>query len=88
MDIVTLTLENLDKEHICCAISKNSDVQVLSKSSQLNNITYTLLISSGKRCEIIENCNKKDRYTFTRRKGPFTHERQPFPQIPLQAEKY
>ena len=38
---------------------RSPDVQVLSKSSQLNNITHTLLISSGKHCEIIENWNKK-----------------------------
>ena len=31
MDIVTLTLENLDKEHICCAISNSDDCQVASK---------------------------------------------------------
>ena len=35
MDIVTLTLENLDKEHICCAISNSDDCQVASKKAWL-----------------------------------------------------
>ena len=32
---VTVTKENLEKEHICCAISNNKDVQVTSKKSWL-----------------------------------------------------
>lgn len=31
MDYIKLTPENLDREHICCAISGNKDVQVISK---------------------------------------------------------
>ena len=31
MEYIRLTKENLEKEHICCAISGNNDVQVLSK---------------------------------------------------------
>lgn len=35
MEYIKLTLENLDKEHICCAISNNKDVQVASKKAWL-----------------------------------------------------
>ena len=28
---ITLTKENIEKEHICCAISNNKDIQVSSK---------------------------------------------------------
>ena len=31
MDYIRVTAENIDKEHICCAISNNKDVQVASK---------------------------------------------------------
>lgn len=36
MDYIRLTKENLDKEHICCAISDNRDVQVASKKAWLS----------------------------------------------------
>ena len=35
MEIITLTKENLEKEHICCAISNNNDCQVSSKKTWL-----------------------------------------------------
>lgn len=35
MNIITVTKENLDQEHICCAISNNKDIQVASKKSWL-----------------------------------------------------
>ena len=35
MEFIRVTKENLEKEHICCAISNNKDVQVLSKKSWL-----------------------------------------------------
>lgn len=35
MNIITVTKENLDLEHICCAISNNNDIQVASKKSWL-----------------------------------------------------
>ncbi|MDR2714433.1 MAG: YoaP domain-containing protein [Coriobacteriales bacterium] len=37
MNIVTLTPENLEQEHICCAISNNKDCQVSAKKSWLAN---------------------------------------------------
>lgn len=35
MEYISVTKDNLDKEHICCAISNNNDVQVSSKKSWL-----------------------------------------------------
>ncbi len=35
MDYIRVTKENLDREHICCAISSNKDVQVASKKAWL-----------------------------------------------------
>jgi len=31
MEYIRVTNENIEKEHICCAISNNNDIQVLSK---------------------------------------------------------
>ncbi|MBQ3292497.1 MAG: YoaP domain-containing protein [Mogibacterium sp.] len=36
MEYIRVTKENLDSEHICCAISKNTDVQVASKKKWLS----------------------------------------------------
>lgn len=33
MNFITVTLENLEQEHICCAISNNKDCQVAAKKS-------------------------------------------------------
>lgn len=35
MKIITITRENLEKEHICCALSNNNDCQVASKKAWL-----------------------------------------------------
>ncbi|MCR1960464.1 GNAT family N-acetyltransferase [Thomasclavelia cocleata] len=35
MEIITVDESNIDKEHICCAISSNNDIQVKSKKSWL-----------------------------------------------------
>ena len=37
MELVKLTHENLDREHICCAISNNKDIQVMSKKNWLKD---------------------------------------------------
>ncbi len=37
MDYIKLTKENLEKEHVCCAISNNNDVQVASKKAWLRD---------------------------------------------------
>ena len=31
MEYITITKENIEQEHICCALSKNNDIQVSSK---------------------------------------------------------
>lgn len=36
MELIGVTCENLEKEHICCAISSNKDVQVMSKKAWLS----------------------------------------------------
>ena len=38
MDFVKLTHENIEKEHICCAIANNKDIQVMSKKNWLKEI--------------------------------------------------
>ncbi len=35
MELVKLTHKNIEKEHICCAISDNKDIQVMSKRMPL-----------------------------------------------------
>lgn len=35
MEFIRLTHDNIDQEHICCAISDNKDIQVISKKSWL-----------------------------------------------------
>ena len=37
MEYIKVTKDNLDREHICCAISNNSDVQVSSKKAWLSD---------------------------------------------------
>lgn len=37
MDYVQVTKENIEKEHICCAISNNRDIQVSSKKNWLSD---------------------------------------------------
>ena len=35
MEYIKVTNENIEKEHICCAISNNNDIQVSSKKAWL-----------------------------------------------------
>ena len=35
MEYIKVTNENIDKEHICCAISNNNDIQVSSQKEWL-----------------------------------------------------
>ncbi len=37
MELIRLTKENIEQEHICCAISNNKDVQVSSKKAWLSD---------------------------------------------------
>ena len=34
MEYIKVTNENIEKEHICCAISNNNDIQVSSKNTK------------------------------------------------------
>ena len=36
MEYIKVTSENIEKEHICCAISNNNDIQVFSKKAWLS----------------------------------------------------
>ena len=36
MEYIRLTRDNLEQEHICCAISNNQDIQVISKKAWLS----------------------------------------------------
>ena len=36
MEYISVTSENIEREHICCAISNNNDIQVLSKKAWLS----------------------------------------------------
>lgn len=37
MEYIKVTNENIEKEHICCAISNNKDIQVSSKKHGCQN---------------------------------------------------
>ena len=37
MELVKLTHDNIEQEHICCAISNNKDIQVISKKNWLKD---------------------------------------------------
>ena len=37
MDYIKVTKDNLEKEHICCEISNNNDIQVSSKKKWLKD---------------------------------------------------
>ena len=37
MEYIQVTKENIEKEHICCAISNNKDAQVSSKKAWLTD---------------------------------------------------
>lgn len=38
MEYIKVTKENIEKEHICCAISNNNDIQVASKKLGYQNV--------------------------------------------------
>lgn len=54
MDIISITKENLEKEHICCAISNNNDCQVASKKAWLAERFDDGLIF--KKCDVRGKC--------------------------------
>lgn len=54
MQIITLTKDNLEKEHICCAISSNKDCQVASKKKWLSQRFDDGLVF--KKCDVRGKC--------------------------------
>ena len=54
MEIITLTKENLDKEHICCAISNKEDIQVVSKKQWISKRFDDGLVF--KKCDVRGKC--------------------------------
>jgi len=54
MEIITLTKDNLEKEHICCAISSNKDCQVASKKQWLYKRFDDGLVF--KKCDVRGKC--------------------------------
>ena len=48
MEIITVTKDNIEAEHICCAISNNKDIQVLSKKQWMQkNFDQGLVFKKG-----------------------------------------
>ena len=54
MNIITVAKENLEQEHICCAISSNKDCQVASKKSWLTERFIDGLVF--KKCDVRGKC--------------------------------
>ncbi len=54
MEIITLTRDNLEKEHICCAISNNKDCQVTSKKQWISKRLEDGLVF--KKCDVRGKC--------------------------------
>jgi ribosomal protein S18 acetylase RimI-like enzyme len=54
MDILTITKNNLEQEHICCAISNNKDCQVTAKKSWLAERFDDGLVF--KKCDVRGKC--------------------------------
>lgn len=54
MNIVTVTKENLEQEHICCAISNNKDCQVAAKKAWLAERFADGLVF--KKCDVRGKC--------------------------------
>lgn len=54
MEIITLTADNLEQEHICCAISSNKDCQVASKKAWLAERMQDGLMF--KKCDVRGKC--------------------------------
>jgi len=54
MEIITLTKDNLENEHICCAISSNNDCQVVSKKQWLLKRFEDGLVF--KKCDVRGKC--------------------------------
>ena len=56
MEYIRITKENLQNEHICCAISNNDDIQVSSKKQWLaqrfdEGLVFLKSVERGERLE-------------------------------------
>ena len=65
MDFVKLTHENIENEHICCAIANNKDIQVMSKKNwlkdrYLEHFFDDLYVPTGRSVEQIEEDSNND----------------------------
>ena len=47
MEYIKVTSENIENEHICCAISNNNDIQVSSKKAWLKELNGVALGSDA-----------------------------------------
>ena len=59
MEYIKVTNENIEKEHICCAISNNNDIQVSSKKVQKEEsvlLNISLLKMHGIRFQQMDIC--------------------------------
>lgn len=54
MEIIDVTKQNIEKEHICCAIASNKDCQVLSKKAWLTQRFEDGLVF--KKCDVRGKC--------------------------------
>jgi len=54
MDIITVTKENIEQEHICCAISNNKDCQVMAKKAWMKERFDEGL--TFKKCDVRGKC--------------------------------
>ena len=74
MEYIKVTNENIDKEHICCAISNNNDIQVSSKKEWLKEqfkegLVFLKSADRGICSDCRRSCKRKWRiipgYSFT-----------------------
>ena len=54
MEYIRVTKENIENEHICCAISSNKDIQVISQEYRAWKMLYR--VYSGRKCMESNQC--------------------------------
>ena len=57
MEYIRVTMDNIEKEHICCAISNNNDIQVASKKAWMKDryrdgLVFLKSVERGKRFDL------------------------------------
>ena len=85
MEYIRVTKDNLEQEHICCAISNNKDVQVSSKKAWLadrfdDGLVFLKSVERGK-CfiEYIGMCQGQQGQGKDRALHPFLGQEETFP---------